>query len=646
MRKLKTKISMLLIISLVVCSGLFSTTKINATSNLENAPTDWAFEASSIELNNAIVEKYPMLDDGNGFVTKAAANARTGSLQIVGENIAGTIKGIENFTAISELYLQNNQLSGEIPSGLGDLSNLIFLKIDNNQLSGEIPSSLGKLNQLSHLDLQNNQLNGNIPSSLGELDNLKELNLSMNQLSGEIPSSLGKLSNLTDLILSDNQLSGEIPSSLGELNSLEVLQLINNQLSGEIPSSLGDLSNLWFAYLNNNQLSGEIPSSLGKLSNLNGFIASSNQLSGEIPSSLSNLSDLVVLYLDNNQLSGEIPSSLGDLSSLAILNINNNLLSGEIPNSVGDLSSLVILNINNNLLSGEVPDSLGSLSSLASLNLSNNKFTSMSPLIYDFVTSLPRHNFQNQKDTNTLTTAGIVNASYEFDGLPAYEQFPNYGITFEYNLTLPDGTTSIITPSIDNGKIRIVGSDLPQVGDYTLVASGTSTNIKFTDMEYTTNFSIDEDYIEYISANANGEKGSVTSKTITVDLSKELAAGELTIDDISLIASSKALTTITKDSITSLGNGKYELAVSGTWDEGTVINVVLTRTGVVFTPDTHTITLHTKYKIENNSNRNSNKEGKSNNPKTGDTNSSIILLYLTGLLVSGAYLITRRKEQR
>ena len=70
--------------------------------------------------------------------------------------------------------------------------------------------------RVTHLSLSDNQLSGPIPSSLGNLASLQILFADENQLSGSIPSSLGNLANLEHLVLSGNQLSGPIPSSLGK----------------------------------------------------------------------------------------------------------------------------------------------------------------------------------------------------------------------------------------------------------------------------------------------------------------------------------------------------------------------------------------------------------------------------------------------
>ncbi len=150
-----------------------------------------------------------------------------------------------NANGLVGLWLDENQLTGEIPGELGNLSNLQVLWLDFNQLTGEIPGELGNLSNLKELNLNDNQLTGEIPEELGNLSNLKELNLNDNQLTGEIPEELGNLSNLKELNLNDNQLTGEIPEELGNLSNLEYLRLSDNLgLSGSLPGSFTSLTSL------------------------------------------------------------------------------------------------------------------------------------------------------------------------------------------------------------------------------------------------------------------------------------------------------------------------------------------------------------------------------------------------------------------
>ena len=201
--------------------------------------------------------------------------------------------------------------------------------------SGVTTNANGRVTDLS---LYDNQLTGEIPAELGNLTNLEVLSLDGNQLTGEIPAELGNLTNLELLYLDGNQLTGEIPAELGNLTNLEVLSLSSNQLTGEIPAELGNLTNLELLYLDGNQLTGEIPAELGNLTNLEGLSLSSNQLTGEIPAELGNLTNLELLYLDGNQLTGEIPAELGNLTNLTW----SNQLTGEIPAELGNLTNLTL----------------------------------------------------------------------------------------------------------------------------------------------------------------------------------------------------------------------------------------------------------------------------------------------------------------
>ena len=85
---------------------------------------------------------------------------------------------------VTGLILSSNNLTGSIPSELGDLASLRELDLYRNRLTGSIPSELGKLANLERLHLLTNQLTGPIPSELGNLANLQWLNLSANQLTG------------------------------------------------------------------------------------------------------------------------------------------------------------------------------------------------------------------------------------------------------------------------------------------------------------------------------------------------------------------------------------------------------------------------------------------------------------------------------
>ena len=64
------------------------------------------------------------------------------------------------------------------------------VELDDEDLTGTIPTELGSLSELTHLDLSDNSLTGDIPRKLGRLDNLEEVRLSGNSLTGCIPQGL------------------------------------------------------------------------------------------------------------------------------------------------------------------------------------------------------------------------------------------------------------------------------------------------------------------------------------------------------------------------------------------------------------------------------------------------------------------------
>ena len=131
---------------------------------------------------------------------------------------------------VTHVYLVLNELSGEIPVELGNLTNLLLLSLWGNELSGEIPAELGNLTSLRELFLGLNELSGEIPAELGDLTSLHYLFLAINELSGEIPVELGNLTNLQRLHLNDNELSGPLPLTLSALSQLALLDIQETML--------------------------------------------------------------------------------------------------------------------------------------------------------------------------------------------------------------------------------------------------------------------------------------------------------------------------------------------------------------------------------------------------------------------------------
>jgi len=256
---------------------------------------------------------------------------------------------------VHQINLNTNNLTGSIPTEIGNLTNLFVLKLNDNSLGGTIPASIGNLSNLASLELISNSLTGSIPVEMGNLTNLGNLRLDNNSLSGSLPVELSSLTNLSLLGLTGNTLSGSVPSWLGDMNSLEGLALDDNLFSGVIPPELGNLTNLTYLYLGNNNVGGSIPVELGNLSNIAWLKLNNTQLFGTIPAALGNLTTLVHLDLSNTNLDGTVPSVFGNLSSLITLYINDTSLSGWLPSSLTNITTMKWLRFNGTSLC-ERPD--------------------------------------------------------------------------------------------------------------------------------------------------------------------------------------------------------------------------------------------------------------------------------------------------
>ncbi|BAT86846.1 BRASSINOSTEROID INSENSITIVE 1-associated receptor [Vigna angularis] len=114
-------------------------------------------------------------------------------------------------------------------------NSVIRVDLGNAELSGQLVSQLGQLTDLQYLELYSNNISGKIPEELGNLTNLVSLDLYLNNLTGSIPTTLGNLAKLRFLRLNNNTLTGSIPMSLTKVYSLQVLDLSNNHLTGNIP---------------------------------------------------------------------------------------------------------------------------------------------------------------------------------------------------------------------------------------------------------------------------------------------------------------------------------------------------------------------------------------------------------------------------
>ncbi|KAJ6303405.1 hypothetical protein OIU77_017308, partial [Salix suchowensis] len=303
-------------------------------------------------------------------------------------------------TSFSGLSLTNSY--GEIPSCLGNLTHLAFLKLTANKLAGQIPSWIGNHTLFISLNLGFNRLHGPIPESIFRLPNLEALELQENLFRGTVNVGLLRSRSLVSFQLNANNLSvignsndsvalpkfqalglggcnlsGEFPSFLHGQNHLEYVDLGENNIEGHIPKWFMNLGNLRYLRLSGNKLEGALP--IPPRSTII-YQVSDNRLTGEIPPAICNLTSLVILQLSNNYLNSKLPQCLGNISnSASVLDLRNNSFSGDIPDAFSSGCTLRSIDFSQNQFEGKIPRSLANCTKLEILNIGKNKINDVFP---------------------------------------------------------------------------------------------------------------------------------------------------------------------------------------------------------------------------------------------------------------------------
>ncbi|XP_050283145.1 probable LRR receptor-like serine/threonine-protein kinase At3g47570 [Quercus robur] len=272
-----------------------------------------------------------------------------------GANDLSFLCSLTNSTYLTDLEIDYNNFGGELPKCIANFSTtLIFLSLKDIKISGNIPTGIGNLTNLEVLDMGNNKLSGHIPFEIGKLHKLHILDLSANNIFGNIPSSLGNFTLLISLFLEDNNLQGSIPLSLGKCQNMMELNLSKNNLNGTISYQVIGLSFSSISLdLSANRFTGVLPTEVGNLINLEHLDISDNMLFGKIPTSLGSCVKLEYLAMRSNFFQGVIPSSLESLRGLQLLDLSKNNFSGNIPkNGVFKNTSAIVIKGNRKLCGG------------------------------------------------------------------------------------------------------------------------------------------------------------------------------------------------------------------------------------------------------------------------------------------------------
>lgn len=141
-------------------------------------------------------------------------------------------------------------ISVRMTSAVQNATNLQWINFRGCDFGGNaLPSEITSLKHLKVLDLGNSNVSGTIPSNIGDLTELIELSYYMDEkIEGPIPDSFYTLKNLKKAGFSYTKVSGTISPKIGNLTSLEQFDVCATQMEGRIPEEFGLCKNLWNVY--------------------------------------------------------------------------------------------------------------------------------------------------------------------------------------------------------------------------------------------------------------------------------------------------------------------------------------------------------------------------------------------------------------
>ena len=171
---------------------------------------------------------------------RAPGNQLTGGLPVE----------FQNLSTLRKLDLDDNEvlLDGqEFPMFLSQLDDLERLTLRNTAMTGELPEMKnGDFSSVTKLYLDGNNLTGELQDNLAWLQKMEVFTISNNpQLGGAIPADLGQMPNLKVLDLSDCRFEGEFSITINrdEVTALEEIYINGNSLDA-ISTDVTVLENL------------------------------------------------------------------------------------------------------------------------------------------------------------------------------------------------------------------------------------------------------------------------------------------------------------------------------------------------------------------------------------------------------------------
>ena len=239
--------------------------KVSVRDNAGIAQTQsFTFNQKENALRTVLVQLYDNMD-GNNWVAEKKTNWKTEEsidkwagvtmeegkitqLNLSGFGLNGQLpSGIGTLTDLTKLTLSSNPgLTGPLPSTMGNLVNLDALLAVTTGLQGPLPKEMGNLNKLTNLQLNNNNITGTIPDEWGGMEALKNFGMFNTKISGPLPNTIFEnWKHIGSILLHTNpNLTGSLPAKLGQMetdNTLFNVQMYNCNFEGGIPEEWGSM---------------------------------------------------------------------------------------------------------------------------------------------------------------------------------------------------------------------------------------------------------------------------------------------------------------------------------------------------------------------------------------------------------------------
>lgn len=140
--------------------------------------------------------------------------------------------------SLTEILLQENQISGTLPKDLASLLRLVGLNVSHNNFTGSLPPDYSRWGaSLRRFNADHNLLTGELPNAYQNWTRIETLTLEFNRLTGTLPEGYATAAYMSKFWVSNNFLSGTLPSAYANWTALRELRCRNNTLVGTLPDS-------------------------------------------------------------------------------------------------------------------------------------------------------------------------------------------------------------------------------------------------------------------------------------------------------------------------------------------------------------------------------------------------------------------------